>query len=80
MSESQRYSMVIRWSDEDQAYLVTLPEWQDRLIGPAATHGDTYEQAARHGREVLDMLIEDALASGEPLPEPNVYPTAHARP
>jgi predicted RNase H-like HicB family nuclease len=71
--------MVIHWSDEDQAYLVTLPEWQDRLIGPAVTHGDTYEQAARHGREVLDMLIEDALASGEPLPEPNVHPTAPAR-
>lgn len=73
MSPSQHYSMVIRWSNEDQAYLVMLPEWQGRLIGPAVTHGDTYEEAAKNGREVLEMLIEDAQESGLPLPEPQVY-------
>lgn len=66
-----RYTMVIQWSDENQAYLVTLPEWKDRILGPAVTHGDTYEDAARAGQEALDMLIKDALASGEPLPEPH---------
>ena len=29
MSEQSRYSMLIQWSDEDQAYLVTLPEWEE---------------------------------------------------
>ena len=33
-----RYSMLIEWSDEDQAYLVTLPEWAGRVIMPV-THG-----------------------------------------
>ncbi len=33
--------MLIEWSEEDQAYLVTLPEWADRVMMPA-THGSTY--------------------------------------
>jgi predicted RNase H-like HicB family nuclease len=60
------YSMVIQWSDEDQAYVVTLPEF-----GPySRTHGDTYEEAARNGREVLELLIQTYQAEGQPLPEP----------
>jgi len=35
------YSMLIEWSEEDQAYLVTLPAWADRVITPA-THVRTY--------------------------------------
>ncbi len=27
MSEKLHYSMVVQWSNDDQAYLVTLPEW-----------------------------------------------------
>lgn len=60
------YSMVIRWSDEDQAFIVTLPEF-----GPFAnTHGETYEETARMGQEVLELLIEAYQAEGRPLPEP----------
>lgn len=73
MSEARHYSMVIQWSERDHAFLVTLPEWADRLIGTAVTHGDTYEEAAKRGREALEMLIEDALDSGEQLPEPRVF-------
>jgi hypothetical protein len=32
------YSMLIEWSNEDQAYLVTLPEWAERVIMPAPHH------------------------------------------
>src|SRR2546421_8529773 len=60
MSEQVRYSMLIQWSDEDQAYLVALPEWEGHLFNwDAATHGATYEEAARHGREVLELLVEN---------------------
>ncbi len=45
MSEHHlHYSMLIEWSEEDQAYLVTLPEWADRVVMPA-THGSTYAEA-----------------------------------
>jgi predicted RNase H-like HicB family nuclease len=67
MSNTPHYSMLISWSEEDQAYVVTLPEWAERVLGPV-THGDTYEQAVQHGREALDALIASARQHGEPLP------------
>ncbi len=63
---SYPFSMVIQWSDEDQAYVVSLPEF-----GPyAKTHGSTYEEAARQGQEALESLLEAYQADGRPLPEP----------
>ena len=62
-----RYSMVIQWSDEDQAYLVTLPDWASAVLQPV-THGDSYAEAAQNGQEVLDMLVEEAQRKGQPLP------------
>lgn len=68
-----QYAMHIAWSEKDQAYLVTLPEWMPRLINSVAvTHGATYEEAARHGQEVLELLIERARERGEPLPKPQI--------
>ncbi len=67
-----RYSILIEWSEEDQAYLVTLPEWANRVIMPA-THGDTYSEAVKNGQEVLEMLVENALQDGEPLPSPKLH-------
>ena len=66
------YSMLIEWSEEDQAYLVTLPEWSSQVIMPV-THGDTYSEAVKNGQEVLEMLINDAKRHGEPLPQPRVH-------
>jgi predicted RNase H-like HicB family nuclease len=62
--------MLIQWSDEDQAYLVTLPDWADRVLGPV-THGDTYEEAVQRGREAIDALIASAHQHGEALPQPH---------
>ncbi len=48
--------MVIEWTEEDDAYVVSLPDF-----GPLCrTHGATYEEAAHNGRQVLEMLIEAA--------------------
>jgi predicted RNase H-like HicB family nuclease len=62
-----KYSMVIQWSEEDQLYLVHLPEfpWQQFV-----THGDTYEEAARNGQDAIAGLIEVLQNNGQPLPEP----------
>ena len=72
MSEKLHYSMVIQWSNEDQAYLVILPEWDGRVFNPV-THGDTYMEAIRNGHEALEALVASAIKHGEPLPEPRVY-------
>jgi predicted RNase H-like HicB family nuclease len=69
---SIQYSMLIEWSEEDQAYLVTLPEWSAQVVMPA-THGDTYSEAVKNGEEVLEMLISDAKRNGEPLPQPRIH-------
>ncbi|HEY6287243.1 MAG TPA: type II toxin-antitoxin system HicB family antitoxin [Ktedonobacteraceae bacterium] len=69
------YSMLIEWSEEDQAYLVTLPEWANRVMMPA-THGSTYSEAVQHGQEVLEMLMNSALQDGEPLPPPKTHVAA----
>lgn len=61
------YSMVIQWSDEDNCYLVHLPDFPFQQFH---THGDSYEEAARHGQEVLETLIEMYREEGKPLPEP----------
>ena len=66
------YSMIIEWSDADQSFLVTLPEWAEEVVQPV-THGDTYDEAVKNGREVLEMLIEDAQDNGRTLPAPKVF-------
>jgi antitoxin HicB len=69
------YSILIEWSEEDQAYLVTLPEWANRVIMPA-THGSTYSEAVKNGQEVLEMLVKSALHDGTPLPSPKTHVAA----
>ena len=66
--------MLIEWSDRDQAYLVTLPEWADRLAMPA-THGATYAEAATSGQELLEMMLVDAKERNRPTPAPAVFDT-----
>ena len=65
------YSILIQWSEEDQSYVASLPEF-----GPyALTHGATYEEALQNAREVLDLLIEDTT----PLPSPRTFHMAIAQ-
>jgi predicted RNase H-like HicB family nuclease len=64
-----RYTMLIQWSDQDGAYVVSLPEWEGRVFNPV-THGATYEEAARNGLEVLEGIVAIANEHGWPLPEP----------
>ena len=42
-----KYRMIIEWSEEDNIYLVALPNFPgDKWT----THGETYEEAATNGR------------------------------
>lgn len=66
------YSMVIAWSDEDQAYIVSFSEWQ-QAGNIAHTHGDTYAEAVEKGQDMLTFLIESAQEDGEPLPAPRTF-------
>ncbi len=61
-----RYKMTITWSDEDDCYLVHLPDFPEQHY---RTHGDTYEEAAQKGREVLELLLQE---DGLPIPVPQL--------
>jgi predicted RNase H-like HicB family nuclease len=71
-ADTSHYSMLIQWSEEDQLYLVTLPDWEGRVLQPV-THGRTHVEAAEMGREVLALLILGARQDGHPLPEPRLF-------
>lgn len=60
-----KYSILIQWSDEDKKYVVSLPEWGKY----AHTHGNTYEEALKNAKEVLQLLIIDTEARGAILPQ-----------
>jgi len=62
------YSMDITWSDEDQAFIITVPE-----LPGCKTHGFTYEEAAKNGREVLELWVDILKEDGKPMPAPRVY-------
>ena len=65
---TSRYRMLIEWSEEDQVFVVTLPEFPCNR-----THGATYEVAAKNGQEVLDLLIETWQKEGRTLPPPRYF-------
>jgi predicted RNase H-like HicB family nuclease len=69
MSEPLRYSMRLEWSDEDQVFVVSLPEWGDLVH----THGATYEEALQQGKELIEGLVAVRQERGEPLPRPLVF-------
>ena len=56
----RRYAMVIEWSDEDQLFLVSIPDFPG-----AHTHGRTRAEAAAMGEEVIALLLD-----GEVKPPP----------
>lgn len=61
-----KYSILIQWSEEDQAYIASLPEWGQY----ARTHGETYEEALENAKEVLEDLVYGYEQIGKILPEP----------
>ncbi|MBD2506153.1 MULTISPECIES: type II toxin-antitoxin system HicB family antitoxin [unclassified Nostoc] len=70
-----RYSMILQWSDEDQLFLVTIPEFGDRVIMPC-THGKTREEAIHNGEEVIEMYLEAWEVEGESIPQPSTLQIA----
>lgn len=70
-----RYSMFIQWSDEDQLFLVTIPEFSRRVMMPC-THGQTRQEAICNGEEVIEMYLEAWQAEGESIPEPSILQIA----
>lgn len=62
---SIKYELIIYWSDEDQSFVVEVPE----LPGCMAD-GETYELAVANAQQLIGEWIETARELGRPIPEP----------
>ena len=60
------YPMIIEWSEEDQVFVVTVPD----LPGCLA-HGDTPQAAAREAQVAMGLWLEVAKELGHSIPVPS---------
>lgn len=60
-----KYGVVLRWSDEDEAFIAEVPE----LPGCAAD-GETYQKALTNVEVIIKEWIETAQSLGRSIPEP----------
>jgi len=60
-----RYELIIYWSEEDQAFIVEVPE----LPGCMAD-GKTYQEALANAEVIIKEWIETAQELGRSIPEP----------
>ena len=60
-----RYELIIYWSDDDDAYVVEVPE----LPGCMAD-GQSYVEAVENAEKVIDEWIETAKDLGREVPKP----------
>ncbi len=68
--ETQRahYSMLIEWSEDDDAYIVTVRE-----LPGCMSHGSTYAEAVRQAEDAIATWLDGARASGDPIPPPRLF-------
>lgn len=62
---SHQYEILIRWSDEDRAFVAGVPE----LPGCMA-HGSTRATARENIEQAIELWLETAGEYGDPVPEP----------
>ena len=63
---ASRYPLQVRWSDEDHAYLGSIPG----LVGECC-HADTPEGVLSQLKEIAEDLVDYLQSKGSDLPEPS---------
>ncbi len=67
MPEDIKYELIIYWSEDDDAYIVEVPE----LPGCMAD-GRTYNEAIRNALIVIEEWIDTAKELGRDVPVPKI--------
>jgi antitoxin HicB len=65
------YRLLIQWSNEDQLYLVTLPEFAEIAMQPS-TYGQTYEEAVKNAQEAIAGYLAYCEGVGFAVLTPNI--------
>ena len=60
-----KYGIILYWSNADGAFVAEVPE----LPGCTA-HGDSQETALKNVNQAMELWIDTAKESGDPIPEP----------
>lgn len=63
--EKYKYEVIIYWSEDDNGYVAEVPELPGCL-----SDGNSYEEALRNVRIIIDEWIETAVEEGRTIPEP----------
>ena len=59
------YEMIIWWSDEDDAYVVDVPE-----LSGCMAHGSTRQEAIENAEDAIKFWIKTAKEDGLKIPQP----------
>ena len=62
---SRDYEIIIDWSDEDQCYVVKIPD-----LPGCMCHGETREEAARNAGEAIEFYLGCLGQENRPIPKP----------
>ncbi len=65
--EDIHYSMIIQWDEDDKIFVVSVPE-----LPGCMTHGKTYEEAVKQGKEAIEGWLNVARDLSWPIPAPRV--------
>jgi antitoxin HicB len=63
MTERSRTFTVVLEPAEEGGFVVTVP-----ALPEIGTQGDTHDEAMANAREAIELVIEDRLSRGEPIP------------
>ena len=61
-----RYSLMINWSDTNDAYLVSIPELGTK------THGETLQEAVEMAKDLIAGFVQEPPLM-DPLPKPLLF-------
>jgi predicted RNase H-like HicB family nuclease len=68
MTQNRRYRMNVYWSEQDQLWLVEVPDLPGAMVD-----GATPEEAVINAQLVIENRLEVAQMDGRPIPEPQPY-------
>jgi predicted RNase H-like HicB family nuclease len=60
-----RYEMIIYWSDEDQSFVVEIPE-----LSGCMADGPTYSEAVTNAEQIIEEWLQTARELGRDIPVP----------
>ena len=60
-----RYELIVYWSNEDEAFIVEVPE-----LPGCVTDGATYQEAVQNAETIIHEWIITAQEMSRPIPEP----------